>query len=308
MMAILLTILKVIGIGLLCILALLIVILALVLWVPLRYRLEVLKYDRKENAIEADIKLSWLLHLIGVRFQYPEAAYVRVTLFGLTIFRSDKPRKSKKHKNTEQKKEETDKTEETNKTEETAAEQKTAEHKADAGKEDPPCSENIGNAGQDEAAMPQNKMQVFFQAVLRRLKNLKYTIRKIYDKIVDVIRNIRFYLEVLKSELFQNTWKRCSTEAIRLLKSIAPRKIKGRIRIGMEDPAATGQILAYYGMLYPFLGDKVDLIPEFERVVLEGNLLIKGKITAFRVLKTAFVIYFNQDLRKLLKLLKREDE
>ena len=302
MMAILLTILKVIGIGLLCILALLIVILALVLWVPLRYRLEVLKYDRKENAIEADIKLSWLLHLIGVRFQYPEAAYVRVTLFGLTIFRSDKPRKSKKHKNTEQKKEETDKTEET------AAEQKTAEHKADAGKEEPPCSENIGNAGQDEAAMPQNKMQVFFQAVLRRLKNLKYTIRKIYDKIVDVIRNIRFYLEVLKSELFQNTWKRCSTEAIRLLKSIAPRKIKGRIRIGMEDPAATGQILAYYGMLYPFLEDKVDLIPEFERVVLEGNLLIKGKITAFRVLKTAFVIYFNQDLRKLLKLLKREDE
>lgn len=302
MMAILLTILKVIGIGLLCILSLLVVILALVLWVPLRYRLEVQKYDREENAIEADIKLSWLLHLLGVRFQYPEATYVRVTLFGLTIFRSDKPRKSKKHKNTKQKKEETDKTEET------VAEQKTTEHNADAGKEERSCSENIGDSGQKETAMPQNKMQIFLQAVLRRLKNLKYTIRKIYDKIVDVIRNIRFYLEILKSELFQNTWKRCSTEAIRLLKSIAPRKIKGRIRIGMEDPATTGQILAYYGMLYPFLGDKVDLIPEFEQVVLEGNLRIKGKITAFRVLKTAFLIYFDQDLRKLLKLLKREDE
>lgn len=302
MMAILLTILKVIGIGLLCILTLLIVMLALVLWVPLRYRLEVQKYDREENAIEADIKLSWLLHLLGVRFQYPEAAYVRVTLFGLTIFRSDKPRKSKRHKNTEQKKEEADKTEET------VAEQKTTEHKADAGKEESSCSENIGDSGQKEAAMPQNRIQIFLQAVLRRLKNLKYTIRKIYDKIVDVIRNIRFYLEILKSELFQNTWKRCSTEAIRLLKSIAPRKIKGRIRIGMEDPAATGQILAYYGMLYPFLGDKVDLIPEFEQVVLEGNLQIKGKITTFHVLKTAFLIYFNPDLRKLLKLLKREDE
>ena len=76
--------------------------------------------------------------------------------------------------------------------------------------------------------------------------------------------------------------------------------------IGTGDPASTGQVIAIYGILYPLLGNHIDIIPDFEQQIVEGDLLIKGKITLFRLVKTAWIVYFNKDLRRLIKLLKRE--
>ena len=91
-----------------------------------------------------------------------------------------------------------------------------------------------------------------------------------------------------------------------MLKSISPRKIRGSVLIGTGDPASTGQILAVYGMLYPLLGYHIDIVPDFEQQIIEGDLYVKGKITVFKALKTAWIVYFNKDLRRLIKLLKRE--
>ena len=75
----------------------------------------------------------------------------------------------------------------------------------------------------------------------------------------------------------------------------------------MGDPAATGQVLAVYGILYPLVGDHVRVMGEFEQKRIEGTLFIKGRMTLFRFVKTACRIYFNRDIRKLIKLLKKED-
>ncbi len=74
----------------------------------------------------------------------------------------------------------------------------------------------------------------------------------------------------------------------------------------MDDPAATGEILAVWGMLYPVIGGYVDVAGDFERKRLEGHLLLKGKIRFFTFLRVAVKIYFNKDIRKLYKLLKKE--
>ena len=93
---------------------------------------------------------------------------------------------------------------------------------------------------------------------------------------------------------------------IALLKCIKPRKLEGNLIVGTNDPATTGQIMAVYGILYPLIGNNITVTPDFDQQIVEGNLLIKGRITAFKILKIAWIIYFNKDIRRIVKLFKRE--
>jgi len=96
-------------------------------------------------------------------------------------------------------------------------------------------------------------------------------------------------------------------ELFSIFSYIRPRKFQADLTIGMDDPAAMGKILSYYGMLYPLIGSCVNVIPDFERKRMEGTVFIKGKIRLFNFIKAALRIYFNKDIRKLLKLFKKED-
>ena len=63
-----------------------------------------------------------------------------------------------------------------------------------------------------------------------------------------------------------------------LFKHIAPRKVKGHIRFGFNEPYKTGQITGYLSML-PFVYQKhLQWEPDFYNKVIEGELYLKGKI------------------------------
>ena len=266
-----LNILKIAGLILLFLILFLLLVLFLILFVPIRYRIRAQRDARtaQEIPVDAKIKVTWLLHAVSAAFHYPAEAYLRVKVLGITIFRSDQKK--------EEKKKETKK--------------KTPEKEAAASVQKPEEKRTIAG---------------FFGSLFRILRNIKYTILKIYDKIKHIVRNIRYYLAVIKSETFQRAYKVCSTQIVRLLKGILPKKLEGTLRIGTGDPASTGQVMAVYGILYPLLGDNIAITPDFEEQVIEGRLNIKGKITVFCILKTAWIIYFNKDLRRVMKLFKRE--
>ena len=332
---VILTILKIIVITLLVVLGMILLILLLVLFVPIRYRIDTSKDAEGEQQIHALVKVTWLLHLLNIRFLYPEEAYLRVRIACFTLFRSDQPAKeaasAKKNTAAEKKKESEAKNVKTSKAskeaEDTllATEVKNApENQTENAAHTEINSESVEVREEEEAAEAGNREEADFQEetskweLLREkirwciqklwelLKNIRYTIQSIYDKIRNIIHDIRYYYKVLRSDLFHRTWEKCSKEALHLLKSIAPRKVKGYLHIGMEDPATTGQILGYYGMLYPLIGGHIDVIPDFDQVILEGTLTIRGHITLFQAVRTACILYFNKDLRKLIKLLKRE--
>ena len=334
---VILTILKIIGIILLVVLGMILLILLLVLFVPIRYRVDASKDAEGEQQIHALVKVTWLLHLLNIRFLYPEEAYLRVRIACFTLFRSDQPAKEaasdEKRAETKQKSEK-EKAAKTVKTSDSsreaedtllATEVKNApENQTENAAHTEINSESVEVREEEEAAEAGNREEADFQEetskweLLREkirwciqklwelLKNIRYTIQLIYDKIRNIIHDIRYYYKILRSDLFHRTWEKCSKEALHLLKSIAPRKVKGYLHIGMEDPATTGQILGYYGMLYPLIGGHIDVIPDFDQVILEGTLTIRGHITLFQAVRTACILYFNKDLRKLIKLLKRE--
>ena len=155
------------------------------------------------------------------------------------------------------------------------------------------------------------KIKAFCLAVKRcmeqfiaALKNIEYTIRKICDKIKGIIGNIQYYTEVLKSETFRGAWAVSRKQLLRALRMLRPQICRINVSAGTGDPAGTGQLLAFYGMLYPFIGNCVFVEADFENKVMEGNLLIKGRIRIVVLLLAAFQLFINKNIRRLLKLLK----
>lgn len=148
-------------------------------------------------------------------------------------------------------------------------------------------------------------LQSLFEKIRRLFENIEYTINRFCDKIRSVSDTIEYYREVVEGEPFKRSFALCKDELTTIIKHLRPRKFKASLIVGMDDPASTGEILAVCGMLYPIIGGHVDVRGDFEKKRLEGQILIVGKLCMFTFLRAAVRIYFNKDIRKLYRLLKR---
>lgn len=316
MLHILFLILKIIGIILGTLLAVLLIGFCIALFVPVRYQIEASRTEAEgAPPIEASAKITWLLHLVNIRIQYPADVYLRARIFLFTVFRL--PQKPKN----------TDGTKKRRKKKRTESGRNVQEAKERQEAESRPDAETVSNAeaaAQEEAAAmdpvsePENKQEKQKKSFLEKLKEKIMQIRKIFqkiwytltgicDKIKAIWENIEYYIGVLQSDTFKRAFSLCKEEVLSVFSYIMPRKFQAELTIGTDDPAVTGKILSYYGMLYPFIGGHIAVIPDFERKRIEGTVFIKGKIRLFTFIKAAIRIYFNKDIRKLLKLFKKED-
>lgn len=322
MLHIILLILKITGILLLCILGILLLAVCCVLFVPLRYRIEVSREEGEgKPPVNVRVKITWLLHLINILLCYPADVYVRVRIFLFTVFRM--PKKEKKGKKSETQIGEKD--EDAVKTENgvlAPAKAEGAEQTLQAGSE---TAEDAASAEAEKDGTAQDqeasgligswvrKIQEFLHkinAVLQKIKtaveNIQYTIRHFCDKIKAVLDTIQYYREVMESEAFNHSLSLCRKQVGALFKEIKPDRFEADLVVGAEDPAATGEILAVCGMLYPFMGQNVRIVGDFERAHIEGYVSVKGAIHVFPFLCAAVKVYFNKDIRTLIKLFKKE--
>lgn len=279
-LTVLLLILKILGIVLLVLLGILLALLLIVLFVPVRYQGSGYREEGDPVPVHVQLKVTWLLHLVRVSFIYPEEAFLKVKVLFFQIL----PAKEKKKKASNKKEAGSD-------VRDTASDQKISDE---------------GNTADEDDGDDRRILSDFVRKLFSAIRNIKYTIRKIYDKINHIIHNIRYYIKILQTESFKRAFVLCREQLLRLMKIVLPRKVSGTFTIGMEDPAATGQILSIYGILYPLIGDSITVIPDFEKPVMEGSFRFKGKITAFTLIRIAAKIYFDKDLKRVICLFKKE--
>lgn len=151
------------------------------------------------------------------------------------------------------------------------------------------------------------KFVKFIRAVRAFFSKILYTIQNICGKIEKVKELIGYYSEVLKSEEGQRTFALARRELGRLLKHIAPTKLRGSLTIGMGDPAATGQIIAIVSMFYPIYGNNVSITADFDEKCICGRMYLKGRIRIITLIRIAWRVYFNKDVKTFLHMLKREE-
>lgn len=320
MLHIILTILKIIGIILLVVVGLVLFLLAVVLFVPVRYRL-----SGKKEAETFFVKAEafWLMHLLRVRALYPEPGKIVVKLLWFTLYdSSEEPKPEKKKKKQSKKKAQTEEIEETeekeSRTESTKKEQIMEEgvKKEDPAQEYPIKGQDTEEYGEKDIddGEETGKVRGFFEKIkeiLRKIKNavknIWYTIKRLCDRIVKIQDDISYYMEVFGEEETKQAFLLCRRELFRIWKNIRPAKCRAELTIGTGEPETTGYILAVHGILYPIIGNAIIIEPDFENQVFEGNFFLKGRITVFVLLYAVIKIYFDKNIRYFLKRFKREE-
>ena len=335
MLHIILLILKIIGIVLLSIVGIILFAFVCVLFVPVRYRIRLMR-EEGENAppVTAYVKVTWLLHFINVLIRYPAKVMVRVRILVFTLFRipekdkkSHKERKSDKSSSKEKQKrskdyeqeQQEDVLSEADVSEGTHGQTVSGAQEGEAVSAVPESYEAFGGADEDSAEREEDsedeenpsffgKIRLIFKKIKEFFQNIRYTIRKFCDKIKSVLDNIQYYQEVLEGEPFRNSIELCKKELSWIFKKLKPDKLEADFIVGMEDPAATGEILAVCGILYPLIGPHIRVVGDFEceKMRIEGRLYIRGKIRVVTFLRVLIRIYFNKNIKQLIKILKKE--
>lgn len=296
-LSIILRILAVLGIGLLSITGLLLSVMLLALFVPLRYCGD---FEKDDSSMHFCVKASWLLRLIRVKAVYEKELVIRAFILFFKVYDSGKPKKEKKKK--QRTKKEKPVLQESAKTQHT-----------DPAKSEPKHVEieetnfnSDGSEKTDGQTKPPEKVSVF-ERIRQFIQNCICKIKNICDKIKDILQNIRYYTELLKEEETAALFRTCRGRLWKVLKSVLPGKLKADLVVGTGSPDTTGYCMALAGILYPYLGHAVNIEPDFEKTIFEGRIYFRGHITSFVILLQALKLYFDKDLRNFIHKLKREE-
>ena len=332
MLQILFLIIKIIGIILAALLGLALLILLLVLFVPVRYRAYGIRSSRE---CRAEGRVSWLLRLLCIPFSFQDGELeIRVKLLGFTIldplkeeeaFREPVQRKTEQSAGKEEETAGEDSEREEVPAEENAGEadasgsfeasqadeaetsaQPASERDAEAAAElENEASEGRFSRGFRELGRFLRAVIRFFMKIPRKLKNLKCTFQRFCDKIKRMVKRYRemkaFALDERTKAAVSLVWKQAGI----LLGQALPRKIRGRLHFGTEDPALTGQILGAIGIFYPLFMDNVKVEPDFEKPALDGELSLKGRLRIVTVLRIAWRLYRDKNVLYVYRRLNR---
>ena len=318
-MSIILLILKIIGITILCILAIVLCLLLLVLFVPIRYSVTASKYE--DSDFTAKVKITWLLHILNILAWYKDDLYYRVRITIFSIVKSDNLKKRKK--NIEKRQNEIEKSvqDREHKPNVTEIQENKSEVKAsndiETANEEFSDSENIFDNNydnnsqedleeEDEKKSLLKKICIIVEKILDFCVNIKDKIAAIYSKALDIIDDIDYYIDAVNDKRNQEIFSLCYNQLVKVLHNARPKIFKGKLQIGLDDPYSMGQMLSIYGILFPLIHDKIQLVPDYDREVMEGDLYIKGRVTLFVIIYAGVKIYFNRDFKRMMKILKKE--
>ena len=284
MLTILFKILSILGILLLILLGIALVVILLVLFFPVCY-----KMSGKKNAEEMQFaaKIKWLFGLVRVSYSYPVPGKLLAKVLFFTVYDSSAEKKNSAPGE--------DTHTAPNKDITTLLSDDTDMAKTDTAT-DTEASANAKTSVEENTPGPQQetsgKLAGFFEKI-------RYTIRKICDKIKYILKNISFYKELWNDPdtkgLLQHAGKRIG----HILKRLRPRKLEVNARVGTGSPDTTGYLYGIYGMILPKLGKGVCITPDFEQAILEGDFKASGHFTIACVLFHSARLLMDKRLQQL---------
>ena len=341
-MAVLLLILKIIGIILLILLGLILLILAVVLFVPVRYQVSGSIVEKTT----VRIAVTWLLHAVSWRAAYEEEGFSsQLRIFG--IARKEKkpddgePGEDDREDDIEEPKERSaaDDVHAVQRADGTSAdgEQKTAGTPADGEKETAGISAD-GEQGKAERfderqakkvcagakepdpaehkeleqanpAVRRKQRGGLFRRIWERIRaffaGLVRKLRQFRAGIKEALKKIKDVRTFLTDERHREALPLIFTELKYLLTHFKFRRIQTDLTFSMGDPALTGQVLGGLCML-PFLYRyQVQVYPDFEaeNTYVTGTFDIKGRARGLHIAVSAVRLLGKKEFRIWLKWL-----
>lgn len=315
MLHILFILLKIIGI----LLAVALGLLLLVLWMPVRYSFQM---DKKaEGPLEGQVKVTWFCSLFRMKASYIDKRFdYHIRIFGNQISGNQKEFLDRKKRKEERKEEKRRKKEQASIREEAALpkqedssqrerkdlvidkacgqeeNEKPDENKVCGQEENEKSDENKACAeGENEKPAGQRKKD---RKKKKSRKNYGETLRGKYASLrenADKLKNV--YASCGGQELKEFFWK----SIVQLARHVLPRRWKGYLHFGFDDPAVTGIFTGFVAMVYPFGQTSFSLEPDFQQACFDAACQGRGRIHPGFFLWMAGRAVCNKNVRRLLK-------
>ncbi|MCR4892196.1 MAG: hypothetical protein K5989_08470 [Lachnospiraceae bacterium] len=338
-MAIFLAILKWIGIGLLIILGLIILFLLLFLFLPFRYRVRA-EGGSESGQYSGKADITWLLHLVHVIIfvEKGKGAGYSARVLGIQILPRKKRKKEgaapdagespgEGESPPEVSPEPIESTgeavaqnglsqeagQETASGDHIGGQSSTESQDTVAGSEigGGPSSELVADEGQEgpkekkglagKLSAVRDKIAGIFSKIKNGIQKLGCKIDSICDKIEQLSNKVEYYTDLMDDPHTRAAIELGKQQGLKLYRGIRPRKLRLRLRFGFKNPGITGQILAFTCLSDLLNSENVELEPDFEKRVMEGDLDMKGRVFVFTVLMVAIKLYFNKNVKWVLR-------
>ena len=150
-----------------------------------------------------------------------------------------------------------------------------------------------------------SRVQTAVRRFFQRITGIPDRIRRLFKEFRNRMKSGRAFFEkaknFLEKEENQETFRLIVSSGKKLLRHVLPQKLKGRVHFGFSDPYRTGQLLTAVSPFYGLYAKDLELVPDFEHEVLEGELHIKGRIRLGAFVWTGIRLFRNRNFRRLLK-------
>ncbi len=323
-------ILKIVGILVLVLAGLFLVMLYSMLFVAASYRIQV----KVKDTFRAEMLAGWLFRAVTIRCSLDSAGdwekKLQVRLFGFLVL-GDKKKKRKgllgrwrrrrrKQKAREEEKMQEKVSEEPTEPLEEVAEETYAKREAKTEAEDKLSEEDVLAASdkiteeepktrtqhtsasdkkKNKSSGIVKKLQKIERAIRRKIKNIRRKITSIKDNIKRIKARKEELLAFWQAEEHRRARSSVYRELRYLWRKLRPKKIKGKVLFGFEDPSVTGLCMGGVGIMRAWYQSQLDIVPDFEHQVLEADVLIKGKVRFYVLMAVLWRVYFNKDIRHM---------
>lgn len=303
-------ILTIIGWVLLGILGIILGILLFVLFSAIRYQID----GEKRESLTGQVKITWLLWILSVQIRYQQGLSLRAALLGHTIWQmgGQQPEKEKKRQRPGRGPGGSKPEKKGSWPEELLEEKEDWPGDLSEEKEPPP-----GEPSQEKEAPPEEALKGKKgrrKADSGEKKKIRFSFSAFCDKLKqgkDKLSDLREKWECLTAFLSDPENQRSAKLILRQIKKcvlhLLPRKGKGELTFGLEDPYLMGKALSLAALAYPFTHGILTLHPVFDQKLLEGELHVKGHIRIGVLLGYVLRLLFDGNIRRRLwKLIRRK--
>lgn len=324
-MSVILLILKIIGWILLTLLALFLLLVFLVLFVPVRYRTD----GSIEENIRVQGKVHWLLHILSFGFAYNEDGFsYTLRLFGKRIALGEKLEDEEEEPDadsadaavheTEEKdgnvslssvKEMTEQQKNSSENDIAELQRKDVSVK-DAAEADEKKDSKDGTDTKEQISVARKNIEEtysekisFGQKITSKFHDITNKIKGIRGKLADLSGQAGKIKAALTDEHNRNSVSVIWRELKYLLKHSRFRKIDTELKFALWEPSATGQALGILAMFPAIYQYDIGIYPDFEadKTYVKGTFLVKGHIRLVHVLISGIRLLKERDIRNLIK-------
>ncbi len=268
-MAVILAILKFIGILLLVLLGIVLLTCVIVLFVPVRYMVKC----QSPDSLQVEYSVSWLWKAVVLRKDFSDTE-MKLYIFGIN---------AQNIKDFFQRNEKEEPQERMVPPEESQIQMVDEFYK----EEDSRIKENKPPEVEIETDYEEEKTE-HVKSTKKRKKSF------LFKRISSIINFIR-------DDKNKEGFRKVKKELLDLLQYLMPYEIQGKIWFGTGDPCTTGWILGGISMFPISYTDGLRIVPNFEEKILKADGFLKGRLRVIYIVRLVIRGYLDDDIKKIVR-------